>query len=535
MAEAEIQERRSISVIWLVPIVALVLGGWLVFTTWRDQGPAITISFATAEGIETDKTKIRFRSVVVGVVEGVGLSDDLSRVAVEARIDQQAEPLLRQDAQFFVVRPRVGAQGVSGLGTLLSGPYIELVPGTGAAGRRDFVGLDELPVTPAGTDGLHLVLESEQGGSVGPGNPILYRGFQVGRVETSRFDVDARRMYYDAFIEAPYDDLVNAHSRFWNTSGVSFEASADGVEIHTGSLETVLSGGIAFGLPEDIRPGPPVQDGARFDLYPNLAKVNQRPYRESIEYVLQFDQSVRGLRPGAPVEYRGIRTGSVVDILLDQLVDEESFGSGSSIPVLVRIEPGRFELGDTPESLHVLEGGVARAVGNGLRATLSTGNLLTGSLYVALDIHENAPPAEMGEFAGRPTIPTMGGGLDGLQTQLSMLLDKLNDLPLEGAVESADATLAQLESTLAALDEVIASEAMKQLPATLTKSIAQLERTLATLSPDSDLVRRLSHTLAELDKTLARLDGLATTLSEKPNALIFPIRSEQDPEPPRAP
>jgi paraquat-inducible protein B len=527
-AEAIVSERRRISAIWLVPIVALVLGIWMVIHTLRSQGPEITIVFSSGASLEADKTKIKFRDVEVGRVESVGLAGDLESVVVTARLDKTAAPLLREDTQFWVVRPRVGPGGVSGVGTLLSGGYLQLAPGTGEAGRREFVGLEDPPVTPAGTPGLQVKLVAEHSGSVGSGNPILYKGFRVGRIESAEFDVASQKMHYGAFIEAPYDGLVTSSTRFWNASGVSLSATADGIQVQTASLEALLVGGVVFGLPEGVDPGEPVEAGETFRLYENYASVNEQPYRQSVEYVVRFPRSVRGLRPGAPVEYRGIRMGRVQRVLLTEMAGEGLSGKGQPIPVLIRLEPGRLELPDSEEGTATLARVIETAVGRGLRATLSTGSLLTGSLFVYLDMYPDEPPAEMGSFAGHPTIPTIAGGLEGIQVRLSTLLDKLNALPLEDLLDGVDRLLADV-------DAIVASEDMQSLPASLEGTHAQLRDTLGSVSSDSAMQERLMRTITEFDRTLESLDKVLETLEEQPNALIFNREPGKDPRPPAGP
>jgi paraquat-inducible protein B len=512
--EAEVSERRAISPIWLVPIVSLLLGVWLVVYTWRNQGPEVEIVFKTATGIEAGKTKIKARSVDVGIVESVALGDDFETVVVTARLENTARPLLREDTQFWVVRARVDAAGVSGLGTLLSGGYIELTPGTREGRRYDFVGLEVPPVTPAGTPGLRLSLTSEQAGSVRPGTPILYRGFRVGRVESSDFRIEDRQMHYRAFIEAPYDDLVNTSSRFWNVSGISFSATADGVELTTSSLEALVRGGITFGVPATLEPGGPTEDGAVFRLYANEKAIDQVPYLHHLEYVIPFERSVRGLKPGAPVEYRGIRIGNVVRLLIQELVEDDTGPELAPIPVLIRLEPGLFKLADSKAGEVEMHENILDAVRQGMRATLSTGNLLTGSLLVSLEVYPNAAPAEVGQFLGRPTIPTIPSGLQGLEQKITALLDKLNALPmsevavsLRTTLQSADGTLHRLDETIVALNTLVASEDMQKLPASVRAS------------------------LEELNRTLHSVNNLATTLEAQPNSLIFDRRREPDPEP----
>jgi paraquat-inducible protein B len=523
-AKATVNERRRISAIWLVPIVALVLGIWMVIHTLQSQGPEITVVFSSGASIEAGKTKIKFRDVEVGLVNSVGLADDHESVVVTARLDKAAAPLLREDTQFWVVRPRVGPGGVSGLGTLLSGGYIQLAPGTGEEGRHDFVGLEVPPVTPAGTPGLHFRMVAEQSGSVSSGAPILYKGFRVGRIESAEFDVASQNMHYRAFIESPYDDLITSATRFWNASGISLSATADGIQVQTASLEAVLVGGVVFGLPEGVEPGGPVEAGATFKLYESYASVNERPYSQFVEYVVRFPQSVRGLRPGAPVEYRGLRMGRVERVLLAELT-QGLRGRGDPIPVLIRLEPGRLELPDSDEGAAILARGIENAVGRGLRATLSTGNLLTGSLYVYFDMYPDEPPAEMGSFAGRPTIPTIASGLEGIQVRLSTLLDKLNALPLEELLDGVDRLLADV-------DAIVASEDLQSLPASLEETLAQLRGTLDSVSADSAMQERLLRTITEFDRTLQSLRDLLETLKEKPNALIFSSEPGEDPQPP---
>jgi len=524
-AKATVSERRRISAIWLVPIVALALGIWMVIHTLRSQGPEITVVFSSGASLEADKTKIKFRDVEVGLVGSVRLADDLESVVVTARLDKAAAPLLREDTQFWVVRPRVGPEGVSGLGTLLSGGYIELAPGTGKEGRRHFEGLEDPPVTPAGAPGLKFRLVAEQSGSVGSGTPILYKGFRVGRIESAEFDVDSQKMRYGAFIAAPYDDLVTSTTRFWNASGITLSATADGIQVQTASLESVLIGGVTFGLPEEVEPGEPVQSGETFKLYQDYASVNERPYRQSVEYVVRFPQSVRGLRPGAPVEYRGIRIGRVERVLLTEMTAARAYRKAQPIPVLIRLEPGRFTLPDTEEGAAEMERRIEEAIGLGLRATLSTGNLLTGSLYVNFDMYPDEPPAEMETFAGRPTLPTIASGLEGIQVRLSALLDKLNELPLGEMLDRVDRLLADV-------DAIVASEGVQSLPASLEETLAQLRDTLDSVSTDSAMQERLLRTITEFDRTLQSLRSLLETLKEKPNALIFSSEPGEDPQPP---
>ena len=500
---AEISSGRRIPAIWLVPVVALVLGTWMVVYTYMTKGPQITIVFPTAEGIEAGKTKIRSLNLETGLVEDIHLNDDLKSVSVLARLDRDVTPLLRDDTRFWVVRPRFRMGGISGLGTIMSGAYIELEPGSGApTDRREFVGLGDLPVTPLDVPGLSITLLSTRARSVSVGNPVLYSGFRVGTVEDTELDLETGQVRHRAFIQFPYDQLVNEETRFWNSSGVSVRASAEGMKIELGSIETLLSGGVAFGVPEGKEPGAAVEDGAEFVLHLDRQSAREEIFEYGLEYVVSFEQSIRGLLPGAPVEHRGVRVGHVEQILLDEWGRETPAEPGDAplIPVLIRIEPQRLRLGDDEEGMTILKRDVEDSVQRGLRASLETGSLITGSLFVELDVYEDLPPGRIGRYEGYTTLPTRTGGLEHIQRQISQLLAKLNDLELEQSV-------AELNGLLADVRAAVAREEFQELPAALRES------------------------LRKLDRAVQGIDELARTLNEQPNSLIFSRPTGPDPEP----
>ena len=523
-AHATVKRRRGVNPVWLVPIVAVVLGIWMLIVTIQGQGPTISIVFKTAEGIKEDKTKIKLYNVDIGIVEEVRLGEDLETVVITALLKPEAEPLLRDDTQFWVVRPRIGKGGVSGLSTLLSGGYIQLAPGGGAVGRTEFDGLEEPPVTPAGTPGIRVVLYAEKAGSIGPGDPVLYKGYRVGRVESESFEIETQRMHYDVFIDAPYSEELTLRHRFWDVSGVSATVSAEGIEVKTASMETLLFGGVEVGLPTGVADdGLPVDPGELFRVYDNFADVNQHPYRHSMEYVVAFSQSVRGLRPGASVEYRGLKVGEVERIMKTEMAGSER-GQGQPIPVLLRMEPARAEQADSPAGLESMRAMLETAVPGGLHATLASGNILSGALYVSMDFYRNIEPGEIGIFAGRPTIPTLTSGLEGIQQKLTMFLDKLNKLQLEGTVVEA-------QNTLASINRLVAGERMQTLPVEFDKTLRELQATLASFSADSELQMRLLPTITELELSLTSLRQLLSTLERTPNALIFNAEYQDDPRP----
>ena len=521
-AKPAVSERKRISPVWIVPGIALLLGLWMLFDAYSNQGPEIEISFPTASGIEPGKTKVKVLDVEVGLVESVVLGEDLKSIVVNARLDKEVEALLRDDTQFWMVTARLDATGLSGLSTVLSGGYIQLAPGDAPGERRSFVGLPEPPVTPAGTPGLKIELVGDQAGSVSAGDPILHKGYPVGRIESAQLDVKSEKMRYLAFIREEYQELVNSSTRFWNSSGISFQATADGIQVQTGSLVTLLMGGVSFGSPEDVLPGEPTLSGTSFKLYPDYATMNRQPYRVGIEYIVRFDQSIRGLQVGAPVEYRGVRVGRVEDILIKEL---SLGGAGEAIPILITVQPGRLLLPDNSAGAAQMRVAVENSVELGMRASLATGSFITGAKYISLDVHERDAGSSLGTYAGRPTIPTLPSGLEGLEHQVSELLDKLNDMPIENLAASAAEAMENA-------NRLLASKSLRNLPDSLDATLAGMRSTLAGLSADSALQENLLAAVVELESVLRSFGKLANTLNDQPNSLVFARQISPDPVPP---
>ena len=533
--KVEIKDSRSISAIWIIPLLALVLGIYMVVHNWMTEGPDIEIAFKTASGLEQGKTKIKYRNVTMGVVQDVRLNSDFDGVIATAKLDRQALPLLREDTDFWVVTARVGLGNISGLDTLLSGAYIQLAPGKGDKEKRKFVALEQPPLTPADAPGVRVHLSSKQSSSISAGDAVLYAGYNVGRVETMEFNADSRELQYTLFIDAPYHDLVDTHSRFWDVSGISLSAGAAGFKVETGSLETILLGGVAFGLPPGIARGKPVGSDANFKLYDSFEDIQDNPYRYGTHYVTSFAQSIKGLSPGAPVEYRGITLGRVERIMLKESLQENialgKQGEGAKIPVLIYLEPGRLEMPDDAQSIVDLRESITRGVINGMRASLETGNLLTGAKFINIDYYDEIEAAKVGEFDNYPTIPTLETGLGQLEQKVTSILDKLNALPLDATFTEANNAIATLNSTLENLNNLVMDDGTQRLPAQLDQTLKELSNVLEGFSSGSGAYQSINSSLLRLNRTLGNVESLSRTLTEKPNAVVFPSRTAPDPVP----
>ncbi len=534
-SKAEKDKGGGISAVWIIPLLALAMGGYMVVHTWMTEGPEITVTFPTAEGLTAGKTKVKYKNVDMGLVQEVTLSEDLERVVAKIKLERQALTLLREDTEFWVVTARVGLGQVSGLGTLLSGAYIVLAPGVGKAGKREFEALVRPPLTPAEAPGLRLHLVSDRTTSVSAGDKVLYNGYQVGRVESRDFDPDKRKVTYVIFIDAPFHKMVHSATRFWDVSGITLSLNAEGLSLQTGSVDTVLAGGVAFGTPPGVTEGTEVDSKTEFQLFESYDRILENPFKYGIEYVLLFDQSIKGLLPGAPVEFRGIPLGHVVRIMVKESVDSSLAshreGKGDPIPVLVYLEPGRMELPDTAESVEFLNRAIIEGVSNGMRASMESGNLLTGAKYIAVDYFPGAGAGEIERFADHPTIPTVSSGLGQIQHQLSAVLDKVNALPLEATVASANAAIAGLNANLQSLQKILDAQSTQQLPADLEATLDEIRGAVSVLSPDSELYQSLGSSLLRLNRSLGNLESLTRTLASQPNAAIMPSSAEPDPIP----
>lgn len=516
--------RRPFSLIWLVPLVAALIGGWLIYKTVTETGPMVTITFSDAEGLEAGKTKIKFKDVEIGKVEKIQLSKDLSKVIVTARLVKEAEDYLRLDTQFWVVRARVAANEVSALGTLFSGAYIGVYPGTGLVSARDFQGLEGEPLVMKGVAGRHFVLQTERLGSLYVGAPVYFRQIRVGQVLSYDYASGEDGLLIKIFIESPHDAQVRRHTRFWNASGVDLSLGLGGVELRTESLVSVLAGGIAFETPGGVRGGELAGEGETFLLHPDQKSIFQKRYAKKFPLLLYFDQSVHGLVSGAVVEFRGLPIGRVLEINLDFDFKTQTL----RVPVLIEIEPERLRLHNDQgaEFPLVLE----RLVSLGLRAQLKTGNLLTGQAIIDLDLHPGAPLQKLNRADQDLVLPTLAGSQTDLVSSLSSLAQKLEQIPyaqlsdkLRQSMEAFRTTLAQTQQLLASVDRDLLPSATATL-GEAQKALVQLEQTASqlqqTVDAEAPLSRETTQAMSELARAARSMRLLTDYLEQHPDALL---------------
>lgn len=537
-----IRSAQRWNIVWVVPVVALLLGAWLLYRNFAAQGPEASVTFDTADGIYAGKTEVRCRSVKVGVVKDVKLTDDLKSVVTHLEFDPDAERLLRDGTRLWVVKPRLTATEFSGVGTLITGAYIELDPGPNEGERKTaFEGLETPPATNSGVPGLRLLLTADEAGSLTIGAPVYYRGFEVGRLEGRELDKEGLKVTYNAFIREEYSTLVTENTRFWNTSGIDISAGADGFKLRTPSFQAMVSGGVSFGVTVGDAPGKAARDGANFTLFHDQDAAERSTFNPTLKFLLLFDQTVRGLDEKAPVEFRGITIGRVADISFDLVPAARD----TRIPVLIEIDPALMRPETAREMTAPDSDFLKEAVAKGLRASLKTGSLITGALFVDLDYYVDAMPAELGKAGEFITVPTVSSGFAQLEAKLTAILDKIQSLDVEKTVANINAaaeeakttiaesrtTLKEIEATAAAARKTLEDPEFRGLPADLRKSVDAFEKSVASIGPDGVIQGDLQRTLDELRAALRAIKSVSTTVDDRPNSLLFGKDSSGNPTP----
>lgn len=564
--EADIKSRESFNHVWWLPLIALLLIAYIGISHYTSQGPLITITFKNAEGLEAGKAKVRYKEVTIGMVEKVTLNDNLKMVDISVRMDKSSEGLLRENTQFWIVKPRVGITQVSGLNTLLSGNYLAIEPDTSPDSpfRYEYTGLETPPIINENEPGLKITLLSPETDSLHPGSQVYYKGISVGTVNRVYFSDDYLWVKADIFIVSPHDKLIGNTTKFWNRSGISVKTSADGIEVKMASLESIIAGGVTFDTPTVLpslhNSQARVADGTEYLLYANEKAANAQISGHREYFVTYFDGNIKGLEVGAPVMIQGMKIGKVKDIQL--LFDEQA--ATTRIPILFEIYDSRLSVinpVDDKEKLH------ERMIRDGLRTQLETASLITGAKYVSLVFTDQHLPNDTlatitDPITGYVQIPSTAQGFAAITSGVTKLINKVNQLPLNDIADSLndllktadkqvsgldlDETVTRVNQLLAnaenkinqlALEQTITElndllKAGKSLSKTakntlkgLNESVSDLakatEATMDGLSPNAPLYHNLNQTLEQLNDTLDSLKAVTDMLERKPNSLIF--------------
>lgn len=525
-----VRPRSALSWFWLAPIIAAGVVLWLAWHALAERGPEITIAFSDAGTLQPGQTTIKYKGVNVGVVESVGLARDVSRVLVHARMSRGIEPYLATGARFWIVQPRVGAQGISGLTTLVSGAYIEMYPGHGEE-QREFTGLEEPPVLKPETPGRFFTLIAPDAGTLIPGSPITYRGLAVGEIEGATLVPSGRQVEIYAFVRAPFDRLVHPESRFWNEGGIVVNAGAQGVRIRMSSWQQLIAGGVAFETPESVLAGNPSPQDATFTLFDTRAEALRFPRTTPIFYRVEFARNARGVEAGTPVELEGSAIGEVTE---SQLAFDPQRHSLRTIAKLA-LDPSVIELPGVPRAdaaarRKAVAADMEHLIASGLRARLVSSSLLTGQKIIALDVLAGAPPAHLEQVAGLTEIPTApGADIDAILASVQSTvqhLDRATAGPeLAHALKSLDSTLTRLDQLTMSLQPEVQTlvTSLQATSISLQRAADAANSVLGANGSQSVDLPRLMHQLGDAARSVREL---ADYLDQHPDALL---RGRSDP------
>ncbi len=539
------RRRHTISAFWLAPLLAAIIGIYLAISFYRSQGPEISIEFATAEGLIAGKTPIRYRDVNIGVVDKILLSEDLDSIVVKAKMSVDARRYLNKHARFWVVRPRVGTSGVSGLNTLLSGAYIQVNSILDDSFQSEFTGLEQPPLTDEDAPGLRLKLQAKQAGYVSVGSPVYYRQVKVGQIEAQRFLDNYDGVEFTVFVDDPHHEIIRNTTKFWNVSGINLSVDANGFKVRTPSIEGLAQGGVAFDIIQEYEFPSTVQDGHVFTLHESRDNAREEMIRDvstgAFQYVIYFDGSVRGLSPGAPVEFRGVQIGRVIDIKL--VYDQAS--EFVQVPVYIELQPERvrgLRNGSVNEPRMIDSSIVA-----GLRAKLQTGNLLTGQLYIALDLYDDGVAGPLVTNNDGVTImPSVPSDIDQVTEGVQQALAKINALPLQELIVNANDTVARAGALLqqfeqvalaAKIDSVIGSadtaidqyarlakgarQELDNVSSQLQRFVTAAGDSMEGIAPDSPLYYNLLNTLRDVQAASRAVLAVSESVEKKPEEFLF--------------
>jgi len=537
---ATTQRSRRISVIWIIPLVAVAIGAWLAWDTWSKEGPTIRISFDNGEGLQAGQSQLKFKDIVFGTVKSLELASDHTHVVVTVATTHEATPLLTDQAIFWVVKPRLFAGNVSGLETLLSGSYIGMVPGeAGGKAQHKFVGHEDPPILQTNVPGHTFVLKAQKLGSISLGSPVFFRDLNVGEVLGWDIADMAEYVTIRAFVRAPYDGYVHDETKFWNASGVSVKLAGAGVEVQMESLKALLLGGIAFETPEAEVHTAETSENHVFPLFADRGAAEDASYTRSIKVISYFPGSVKGLAPGSDVTMHGLRVGQVTKVRLVYDPNKDTIMA----PVRYEVQPERI-LGIGKRVFKTDEEAAEGVIKKGLRASLQSASLITGQQVVALVFVKDAPPEPVTKDGEDFVLPTTeGGGFAGLASSANDLLGKVNSIPFDQIGQSLNGILKsvndmtqgpQLKKALTDLSAMIGSaqgmvqrldtKQLPQLTADLEKTLTSANKLVLSLDSgygdNTKFNRDLDRLMAQTTDAVRSMRALADLLARHPEALV---------------
>ena len=530
-----------ITSIWIVPIIAVAIASWLGFQYVSELGPKIEIVFEKNEGLKAGQSLIKFRDIPIGKVEKVILDDNGDGVKVIARMDKEAKKYLNDDTKFWIVKPEVGLGGVSGLDTLFTGTYIELVSKKAKMTKKSFIGLNQ-PYRKIG-DGEYYHLNALSSHGIEKGTPIFFKSMKAGYVEHVSMSIDGKSVDIIAYIEKSFENYVHTDSKFWVQSNISIGYANGQLSLNMAPISHIMRGGIEFSSSGDDSLKKVPKDYI-FRLYKGKAVAEDKKIglggKAMRDYLLEFNETTAKLKKDASVKYDKFDIGRVKNI-------SYKYNNKTHLllgDVTISIDTSIFY--DPTDANHTGEENLEQAVEDGLRASLKEYDPISGLLYVDLDFADTNETKTIEQHSHYASFPSVSRASAGIMSSVNELLDSIKKLPLDRLINSIDQSVSHFSSilednrvvthqimtnlneTMIGVNKMVSNKGFKKLPTELNKTMIELQHILKSLdrvlksnSNKSLLSSQLTETLKELNKSSVETQRLLKKLDRKPNALIF--------------
>lgn len=518
-APVAVYRRRSLRIIWLLPVIALGIAGWFLYGSLASRGPKIIIQFETADGLEVGKSAIKHKDVVLGIVEGFKPIDGFKHVEVTARMNHLSEDYLNKDTKFWIVRPRVSVEGITGLNTLLSGAYIEMTPGGGEQTDR-FTGLETPLLVSPDAKGKSFTLLTDDLGTLEQGSSVIYHGVKVGEILGYQLSTDKPAVAVQIFVNDPYTGLIHTGTKFWNASGIDVSVGAQGLKVAARSLQTIFLGGVMFDVPANGVAGPPATGGDKFTLYSDLRHAEDSVYTTKVRYIIRPEGSIAGLDPGDDVTMFGQKIGQVDDAHIEF---NAATGKADKL-VIVGIEPERLHFKDldkhSPDLASKTSTLFQSLAAQKMRAQLVSSNLLSGEKQVDFGFVDDAAPAQVMLGGAYPEFPMAPP--DDLASVMRAAMKALASADALISSPETKHSIQELDKTLTNLDS-ITKKTDAQIGPLLTqlRSFADTaDETLKKVGSSGSQGGDLSGALRELKEAARSVRTLADYLESHPESLL---------------
>lgn len=492
-----------VSVVWTIPLLALVVSLALAWQSFANRGEVIYVTFTDAAGLTPGESLLKYREVTVGLVESVGFTSDLKSVRVGIRVQNDVIPFIDSEAKFWIVRPQIGFNGISGLNTVLSGVYVEGSWDDKIVGKMapQYAGLPKPPLATTAGSGTWVTLSADDGGALIEGAPVMFRGIRVGELRNLRLDDSGNGVLIDAFVQAPYNEQLSTTTVFWDTSGFSVSLDSSGVKLNVRSLSSLIQGGVEFNTL--LSGGHPILQRQAFRLYSDANTARDSIFTDistaPVTVSVLLDGSVRGLKLGGDVTYRGLKVGEISNLS----VQSGAITDGKSkVEQRIDLQISADKLGLSPEATEAetLDFLDTEIKADNLRARVASTGLFGGTYIIDLAQVADMPPASLNRNAKPfPVIPNAPPAVGDAVASAQGLMTRIGNLPIEEVMTSATQFLNQMT-------RLAGQDATQELPKKISSLLDDAHAVIS--SPDTQAVPK--SVLKTIDAAGAFFDDLNT-------------------------